>query len=631
MATNFFERQRAARGTTARLVLLFILAILGMVAVINLVILLVLHAQPSGTVVTWMVTATIVTLLLIGGGTLSKTVQLRAGGAAVAQSLGATAIDPTTTDPQLRRFVNIVEEMSLASGVPMPRLFLLESEPGINAFAAGYSPADAAVTVTAGALQQLNRDELQGVIGHEFSHILNGDMRLNIKLIGLLNGILLLALVGSRILLYSNFGGRRNSKDNSANLVLVIALAFVILGAIGQFFASWIKAAVSRQREWLADASSVQFTRNPAGLAGALKRIAGVPDGSTLRNKATATQASHMLFGEGGRSLGSLFATHPPLIERIKALDPNFNPAELQNLEPAESTDAGTQQSGLVGAAVTAPVVPADVASRVGTLTPQDVTRGQELSRQIPAQFRTLAGQPSTAVPLVVAMLVSNDPNARASELQSVSALLGADVVRSANDFADSVATLPQQLLLPLLALAAPTVAMRPQIELDTLQKALQVIAEHDGTVSLFEYCLTRLVSSYIADSADPARRSRPGTAPDKNARAAASTVLAALAVSGQDDPAQVAHAYAAAMSTLNGRPYAEDPRAALTQAASGDWHRLDAAWPVLDGVQPTAKQTMIEAMVAAVRADGVLTLNEAELLRTACALLHCPLPAFVA
>src|SRR4051812_18285012 len=265
---------------------------------------------------------TVFTLLVIACGTGSKMIALRAGGAAVAQSVGAVPVDPSTTDPRLRRFVNVVEEMSIASGVPMPRLFVLEQEPGINAFAAGYSPRDAAVTVTSGALDRLNRDELQGVIGHEFSHVLNGDMRLNVRLIGLLNGILLLGLVGLRFL---QFGGGRSRDSKGGSPLLVIAIALVVLGFVGQFFAGLIKAAVGRQREWLADASSVQFTRQTTGLVGALKKIAGLPTGSTLSDRHSAKQVSHMLFGEGSR-LSSLYATHPPLDKRIAALDPTFNP-----------------------------------------------------------------------------------------------------------------------------------------------------------------------------------------------------------------------------------------------------------------------------------------------------------------
>ena len=318
---DFFERQRAARSTTLRLVVLFTLAVISIVVVNDLVVLYLERNAPRSSIVGYLIAMSVFTLLVIAGGTASKMIALRAGGAAVAQSVGAVAVDPSTTDPRLRRYVNVVEEMSIASGVPMPRLFVLEQEAGINAFAAGYSPADAAITATSGALDRLNRDELQGVIGHEFSHVLNGDMRLNVRLIGLLNGILLLGLIGLRFL---QFGGGRSRDSKNGNPILVLAIALVVLGFVGQFFAGLIKAAVSRQREWLADASSVQFTRQTTGLVGALKKIAGLSEGSELSDKHGAKQVSHMLFGEGARRISSLYATHPPLEQRI---------ARLQRLE----------------------------------------------------------------------------------------------------------------------------------------------------------------------------------------------------------------------------------------------------------------------------------------------------------
>ncbi len=332
---NFFDHQRAAKGTTLKLVFLFAAAVVALVAAIDAaaVIAMRLHGSQRGrpsAILAVVVVVTAVTLFVIAGGMLFKTISLRQGGAAIAAAVGAVPVDPTTTDPQLRRFVNIVEEMALASGVPAPRLFMMPREPGINAFAAGFSPADAAIAVTGGALAQLNRDELQGVIGHEFSHILNGDMRLNIRLIGLLAGILLIGMIGLRTL---QFGGR-GSDSKGALPIVAFAFALMVLGFVGVFFANLIKAAVSRQREWLADASAVQFTRQTDGLEGALKKIGGIPTGSRLRNARNAAEVSHMLFGEGARrSFASLFATHPQLTDRIKALNPNFDPAEIAGLQ----------------------------------------------------------------------------------------------------------------------------------------------------------------------------------------------------------------------------------------------------------------------------------------------------------
>ena len=222
--------------------------------------------------------------------------------------------------------INVVEEMALASGVPVPPVYLLPEEQGINAFAAGYSPSDAVVAVTRGTAEQLSRDELQGVVAHEFSHILNGDMRLNIRLIGVLHGILLLGLIG-RFLLRSGYysGHRRNSKDNSGAVLLVMGLVLLVLGFVGSVCGNLIKAALSRQREYLADASAVQFTRNPGGIAGALKRIGAAVMGSSLKHS-NASEMSHMYFSQGvWEGFTGMMATHPPLPKRIRALEPNWD------------------------------------------------------------------------------------------------------------------------------------------------------------------------------------------------------------------------------------------------------------------------------------------------------------------
>lgn len=631
---NFFERQHAVRSTSAKLVTLFVLAIVAMVAVLDTVVLLLTRSQPGSSVLGWLIAATVAMLVIIGGGTLSKTLALRAGGSAVALSVGAVPIDPTTSDPALKRFVNIVEEMSIASGVPMPRLFVLEQEPGINAFAAGYTPADAAVTVTGGALNQLTRDELQGVIGHEFSHILNGDMRLNIRLIGLLNGILLIGLVGLRALVYGGAGGRRSSKDSGISPILIVAVAMMVLGFVGQFFAGLIKAAVSREREWLADASSVQFTRQTTGLAGALKKIAGLPTGSTLRNKSGAAEVSHMLFSEGGKSFSQLYATHPPLLKRIQALDPSFRPEQLSEqlqASPAEGT------AGFVGAAparpvptspapvATATVAAAAVASRVGTMTPDDLANGAELSRQIPPEVRQLATQPSTAVPLMLALVLNAEPDLRSRQLALIANRFGGGDSHMAAALVDNLATMPAQLRLPLVSLAVPLIAARPRASLEALIRVLDELVTIDGRVTLFEYCLTRLVASYMQDAVSPHQRSTPGRTNLGQASTAAYTLLAAMATAGNDDQQAAERAFHAASQQLApGLAVAYQPQA-------GTWQALDAGWPVLDSLAPRHKQSLVQALVVAVREDGVLTLHEAELLRTACALLHCPLPGFIA
>jgi Zn-dependent protease with chaperone function len=637
---NFFERQRAARGTTVKLVVLFVLAVISIVIAVDAVVVVVERNAPASTIIGGVIAASAFTLLIIAGGTVSKMIALRAGGAAVAQSVGAVAVDPSTTDPRLRRFVNVVEEMAIASGVPMPRLFVLEQEPGINAFAAGYSPSDAAITATSGALDRLNRDELQGVIGHEFSHVLNGDMRINVRLIGLLNGILLLGLVGLRFL---QFGGGR-SRDSKGNPILFIAIALLVLGFVGQFFAGLIKAAVSRQREWLADASSVQFTRQTTGLAGALKKIAGLPAGSQLADTHGERQISHMLFGEGRRRISSLYATHPPLPERIAALDPTFRAEQVRALKEqfAQQQPDGLAEDAALGLAgpvsgrpsprsaasradATVRVDPSSITERVATLTPEDLARGARLSAQIPAAFRTLASQASTAVPLVLALLIDGRPDVRARQLQVVATRLGPPTADAAARYAPDVARLAPVLRLPLADIAAPQLAARPQPDRAALAATLDDLARADNTITVFEYCLTRVVGSHLADAASPGPRSRPGRAEVSKVRDAAVALVAAVAAAGNSDPAAAQRAFAVAVARLL-------PGTTVPFSPPGDpWRALDAGWEPLNSLDGRNKQVLIEALVIAVSDDGLLTAEEAELLRTACAMLHCPLPPLVA
>jgi Zn-dependent protease with chaperone function len=635
---SFFERQRAAKVSSVRLVVLFIAAVVGIVLAVDVVAFVLFHRQPPATLAGVLAATSVGMLLIIAGGSITKTLSLRSGGAALAQSMGAAAVDPTTTDPVLRRYVNVVEEIALASGVPMPRLFVMEQEPGINAFAAGYTPADAAITVTGGALKQLNRDELQGVIGHEFSHVLNGDMRLNIRLIGLLNGILLLGLIGLRVL---GSGAGRGSRDNNAAPIFVIAFAMLALGFIGQLFASMIKAAVGRQREWLADASSVQFTRNPQGLEGALKKIAGLPTGSELTNARNAKEVSHMLFGEGSR-VGRLFASHPPLMERIAALDPSFKPEQVAKLQEqwAAAPPNGLAEDaalGLVGSAPPAPapapaqaptqipVQPAQVSDRVGAMSQSDLYRGQQLSARVPQRHRQLAGQASTAVPLVLAMALGDENSVRSRQLASIAARLGDDTAAATQQMTTDLEALPLLLRLPVVSIAVPALGARPPKQVRALILTLDEMALADGSISVFEYCLTRMIGGYARDVADPSGRSKPGKASVATVQSAATTLLAAIAAAGNPDPAAEERAFTSAMR------YLMPSSTAAFRPPDDVWQALDSVWEPLDSLDAKNKQRLVEALVVAISDDGQLGIAEAELLRTACGLLHCALPSFVA
>lgn len=622
---NFFERQAAARRVSTRLLVLFALAVAGIVLAVDLAVAVVWGANAHA-----LVFATVVTVAIIGLGSLYRIASLRGGGDSVAQQLGGTLVPESTSDASLRRLRNVVEEIAIASGVPVPRLYVLEHEAGINAFAAGYSPSDAVVAVTRGALDRLNRDELQGVVAHEFSHVLNGDMRLNIRLIGVLFGILMLGLIGRRILEH----GRGVGRGKGAGAIVVAALIAVVVGYIGLFFGRMIKAGVSRTRERLADASAVQFTRQTQGLAGALKKIGGVTGGSRLAERGDAEEVSHMLFGDGVGFRG-WFATHPPLLERIQALEPQFRADQLDALQArwlAAPPDA-LQEDRMLGLdaqpAGTLPpegaqlaVSPRSVVAQVAQPAPDDYRRADAIAAGLPEALRDLATQREAVSPLLLALLLAPEGDLQQRQRADIAARLGTDCAAHALRIHEQLtADLHPSLRLPLAALAFPVLRLRPRPQLEAFLDTVSVVSHADGEVSLFEYCLGRLLHVQVRESLDPARHARFGRRRLSQAQAEVATLLQVVAQAGHDDADSARRAYLSGMQRVFPQahpPYAPQPRGALA---------LDAAWPVLDALDPMAKQVLVEAITAAVSHDGRLSVPEAELLRTICGVLHCPLP----
>ncbi|MGC2166174.1 MAG: M48 family metallopeptidase, partial [Gallionella sp.] len=334
---NFFEAQARAKRQTGWLLLLFALAVAGLVVLTNLLVMAVIFFNRdigSYTQLTFwqrfdwglfgIVSIASIAVILLGS--TYKMLSLKGGGSVVAELLGGRLVPHNTDDPALRRLINVIEEMAIASGTPPPPVYLLD-DMGINAFAAGLTPYNAVIGVTRGAITYLSRDELQGVIAHEFSHIFNGDMRMNIHLMGVLHGILLIGLAGYYLLRVTRFttSSRSRGGGNAVIIVLVLGVGLLVIGYVGFFFGQWIKATVSRQREFLADASAVQFTRNRHGIAGALIKIGGATWGSRLESP-SARQYCHAYFSDGvGGFLDGLFATHPPLEHRIKRIDPRWD------------------------------------------------------------------------------------------------------------------------------------------------------------------------------------------------------------------------------------------------------------------------------------------------------------------
>lgn len=633
---DFFQAQDAARKKTKWLVLYFLTAVVLIVAVVYVVVLIAFglsgNSADYGAAIWWrpdvLVPVAIVTCAVIAGGTALKTLALRGGGGAVARSVGGTIVDPHTTNPDERRLLNIVEEMAIASGVRVPEVYVLP-EAGINAFAAGFSPDDAAVTVTQGALATLNRDELQGVIAHEFSHILNGDMRLNVRLIGLLFGILLLALIGRGLvqsLRFSRVSGRGKGSGGVIAGILLLGLALIIIGYVGVLFGRLIQAAVSRQREFLADASAVQFTRNPSGLAGALKKIGGLAAGSRVGN-AHAAEASHLFFANALEGTAfNLFATHPPLAERIRAIDPSFD-GKFEPVEPraiaAESSSSHATPRPSRGA-MPPPLRPEQFVTAVATLDTAHAASGAAVIAAIPEPLRAAAHDPARARPLVLALLLSSDDASVATrQRDALAAALTAAELVALTELAPLVQTLPASGRLPLVDLALPSIRRLAQPEIDGLITAMEALIAADNRTTLFEFALRQVVTRYLrplewtADRAGAQVFSYIAFADD------IAVLLSALAYASASEPVAIHQAFAVGASQLG---LIRD-RLALQQPNALSGERMTAALANLERAAAPIKQRLLAALARTAAADGTIKPGEAELLRAVAAGIDWPAP----
>ena len=690
---DFFARQAAARGQTRWLVISFILALLAVALALDLVLFTFLasskeHGGPFGFAARNPGAAGFITVLVMGVmglASLYKSVQLRGGGGVVARSLGGVLVDADTRDSQRKRLLNIVSEMAIASGVPMPEVYVLEQEAAINAFAAGHTPANAAVTVTQGALDRLNRDQLQGVIGHEFSHILNGDMRLNVQLMGWVFGLLVVGLIGRLIL---NFAPRNRRDSNNA--ILGLGLAVMVLGYVGMFFGRLLQAAVSRERERLADASGVQFTRNPQGLKEALIKIAATPEGSALATP-HAEQAAHMFFAEG---LHRVFATHPPLLERIRELDPQFDESEIARVaaqmdrevvtgaDANTGADLGTRSAGVgtaaggaaqvagfsgagwespgssaagraqgtsaaviagagwagasagarlmapsvttSGAAEFAPValgtVPAsDPAAGFATVSARTGTMAAEYAQQSMPDVVREFQSPGRAQAFVVALLLSKEPAVRQRQLTLLDQKLSTGNFNFIQQIAPTVDAIDPMLRLPALQQVFPALRRVPVPQRQALAALADELIHADARIDAFEFSLAKLLETLLRDELEA--RVPHGTVSLEGAQEQVHILFASLAQLGAQNEQDARIAYEAGMTVvLPMRPPEYTPLP--------DWARqLSAALPRLEQLEPFAKKRLIDGLVKTITADAVMTEAESELLRTVCALLHCPLP----
>jgi Zn-dependent protease with chaperone function len=638
---DFFRRQAETRRLSRWLVLLFILAIVACVIAVDFVVVTAATilsqdalavAPPAAGL--WfqqypglVMLSSFVVVGVIGCSSLIKTSQLSAGGSVVAQSVGGTRVTADTNDPLRKRLLNVVEEMAIASGVPVPAVYVLEREPGINAFAAGHNPSNAAIAVTRGALTTLNRAELQGVIAHEFSHVLNGDMRLSTRLIGLLFGLMVIALIGRFVLRFAPRGGGGRKGGGAIVIIMAAALAVMILGHIGLFFGRLIQAAVSRKRESLADASAVQFTRDPTGLRGALVKIGALDVGSKLQDT-DGEQIAHLLFAAG---VTRAFATHPPLEERIREIDPSFRPGEFEamrirmNQERALNTEeasrpqpeAAERLEGMLQDAIV--LAPAMVSQLVGNPGTAHVQRAQELRVSLPAAITAAAGDSERAMALFLALALDATGDARGRQLAFIEEQMGADQRLAIEGLLPAVDTLTATQKMPALLQAFPALHQLGRQERQALLVCLNELLIREGRVSIHAYALRKLAQVQLRDELQPGARafhlSIVGVAEDLQA------LFSVLALSGSEDEVEARRAYEIGMAQL--LPMRRPPFQRLA-----DWQRrLDMALNRIDRLAPAGKELLVQALVRTISHDLRMTVAESELLRAVCATVHCPLP----
>ena len=636
---DFFQHQDQARKASRLLLLYFALAIIAIVLSVHFAVSFLLMWVSSDTLepFDWFQRDRFLVLaggalLVIASGSLYKIWRLGDGGHTVARLLGGRPIDPNTTDPAERRLLNVVEEMSIAAGLPVPTIYLLDSEEGINAFAAGFTPQDAVLGVTRGTMGILNREELQGVIAHEFSHIFNGDMSLNLRLMGVLHGILVIALIGYFILRSTVRAASSNRKGGAIVVLPVLGLTLVVIGYVGVFFGRVIKSAVSRQREFLADASAVQFTRNPGGVAGALKKIGGLVQGSLVMSP-HAEQASHFFFSDGklgkvrmalaGKSHFDFLSTHPPLADRIRRIDRSWNgvypkvePVAFSELEPKPA--AGGKRAAELFTAL-----PAQLTALIGTLDQVHLDYAQKLLSGISERIRTAVHDPSAARAVVLALLTSREPEVRQRQLQQ---LAGADdlLLRETQELAPLLESSPREIRLPLLDLALPALRRLSPAQYQAFMKHVDDFVRADRQIDLFEYTLTHVLKRHLEPSFS---RTRPSTVEFyalSALRQECAVLLSAVAHAGHKEPEGAKRAFAQGARELNGLSLSLLP---LEQAGLVGVRDSLAR---LEKLSPKLKKDVMRAFIAASAFDATITVGEGEVLRVIADSLGLPMPPFL-
>ena len=652
---NFFESQDRARKNTLQLVFLFTLAVITLIIMANLLVMVVFGYINSEQIqsaemllqqMDWQtfasVSAGVGVVILVGS--LYKIMALSAGGKVVAESLGGQLIPQNTDDLKQRKLLNIVEEMAIASGTPAPPVYLLADEPGINAFAAGFSPRDAIIGVTQGTIDHLSREQLQGVIAHEFSHIFNGDMRLNIRLMGVLNGVLIIGIAGYYMLYATSHSGRGRSNDKGAGAILALAIGLMVIGFAGTFFGGLIKAAVSRQREYLADASAVQFTRNPDGIAGALKRIGGLEFGSKVENPG-ASAVSHAFFAQAiSGFMQSFSATHPPLAKRILRIDPHWDgrfdssdkpdkadspwKGGLDHEEEATKKENMTREqlankvtTSAVGAAM---VDVANAIEQIGNPKLETINYARSLISELSIVIKEAAHEPYGARAVIYSLVLDQGQEVRARQLAHLQQYADPDVLALTHKLLPEMEDLDIKYRLPIIDIAIPALKQLSLNQYQAFRDNLVALIEMDSRVDLLEWSLQKILFNHLDGQFFKLARTKMRYSHVAQLNKEIELTLSVLAYAGHQDQKNSEAAFSAATKTreLSGLQLVAKNEISLSS--------LDRSLQKLEKLNPLAKRQLLKACAVSVVHDKKIATVEIELLRAFSDVLGCPMPPII-
>jgi len=637
---NFFEHQDDARKKTGRMVVLFMLAVITIVTALNLVFAgfyvygigemsqnissVPLSTQIKSVPPELFFWVTGITLLIIIGGSFYRIAQLNDGGEAVAEMVGARKVSRDTRDLKEKQLINVVDEMAIASGVTVPQVYVMDEEPAINAFAAGYKPNEAIVAVTRGTLEQLDRDELQGVIAHEFSHILNGDMRINIRLMGVLYGILIIGMLGGYLLRSMGRSRHRSSNDGKgAGAVLAIGLALLVIGYAGVFFGRLIKAGISRQREYLADASAVQFTRNNQGITDALKKIGRLDDGSLIENS-HAEELSHMFFGESFKtSFAGWMATHPPLVDRIKKLNKGRMPLsspdkrkKMQQAAAAQMSQAAAEETSIASAAGAE-----NITSTIGNPGEAHMIYAAALLASIPTTVSDALALQKGATALMIALVLDDDADVRALEMEVLRQSPHSNFESEVTRLAGHLDQLHDRYRLPLFDMAIPELKSLSIDERESLVDTVKAVIDADRKIKLDELTIYVLIKAHLSASSGQADKVKYKTLHAvKEEVNLLLSLLAFLGKSSDHPPADVFTAASGEIDHLLPGLVLQDPKTFKPS-------RIIEALETFADLSPALKSQLVSACLKAVLFDDDVTIRELEVMRSICTVMNVPVP----